>query len=119
MLGVLVRASRVDEFRRLEHENRRRVWHVRGVVSDHIPLCGDPRLALAQAPEHNLFVNNPPLSIYLHAGGINAVYYDLVADERGRLTYIEVTWVDRSDRCGIYCKDPSYVTSALACLCTL
>jgi hypothetical protein len=90
MLGVLVRASRVDEFRRLEHENRRRVWHVRGVVSDHIPLCGDPRLALAQAPEHNLFVNNPPLSIYLHAGGINAVYYDLVADERGRLAYIEV-----------------------------
>jgi len=69
MLGVLVRASRVDEFRRLEHENRRRIWHVRGVVSDHIPLCGDARLALAYAPEHNLFVNNPPLSIYLHAGG--------------------------------------------------
>jgi len=90
MLGVLVRASRVDEFRRLEHENRRRIWRVRGVVSDHIPLCGDGRLALAHAPEHNLFVNNPPLSIYLHAGGTNAVYYDLVADERGRLAHIEV-----------------------------
>ena len=89
-LGVLVRASRVDEFRRLEHENTRRIWRVRGVVSDHIPLCGDERLALAHTPEHNLFVNNPPLSIYLHAGGTNAVYYDLVADERGRLAHIEV-----------------------------
>ncbi|PYV76494.1 MAG: hypothetical protein DMG97_04090 [Acidobacteria bacterium] len=28
-LGVLVRASRVDEFRRLEHENTRRIWRVR------------------------------------------------------------------------------------------
>jgi hypothetical protein len=63
---------------------------VRGVVSDHIPLCGDARSVLAQASEHNLFVNNPPLSIYLHAGGVNAVYYDLVANDQGKLSYIEV-----------------------------
>jgi lipoprotein NlpI len=38
MLGVLIRESRVDEFRRLERENRARIWRVRGVVSDHIPV---------------------------------------------------------------------------------
>jgi hypothetical protein len=84
MLGVLVREGRVDEFRRLERENRVRIWRVRGVVSDHIPLSGDARSALAQAPQHNFFVNNPPLSIYLHAGWVNAVYYDLVANDQGK-----------------------------------
>jgi hypothetical protein len=79
MLGVLVREGRVDEFRRLERENRVRIWRVRGVVSDHIPLCGDARSVLALRSEHNLLVNNPPLSIYLHAGGANAIFYDLVA----------------------------------------
>jgi hypothetical protein len=44
---------------------------------------------LARASEHNLLVNNPPLSIYLHAGGANAVYYDLVANGEGKLSYIE------------------------------
>lgn len=60
------------------------------VVSDHIPLCGDARSVLAQPSEHNLFVNNPLLSIYLHAGGANAIYYDLVAKDEGKLSYIEV-----------------------------
>jgi hypothetical protein len=36
---------------------------------------------LVRASQHNLFVNNPPLSIYLHAGGANAIYYDLVNEE--------------------------------------
>jgi hypothetical protein len=90
MLGVLVREGRVDEFRRLERENRVRIWRVRGVVSDHIPLSGDARSVLAQVPQHNFFVNNPPLSIYLHAGGANAIYYDLVANEAGKLAHIEV-----------------------------
>ena len=44
---------------------------------------------LAQTSQHNLFVNNPPLSIYLHAGGANAIYYDLV-NEEGKLSHIEV-----------------------------
>ena len=89
MLGVLVREGRVDEFRRLELGNRVRIWRVRGIVSDHIPLCGDARSVLVRASQHNLFVNNPPLSIYLHAGGANAIYYDLV-NEEGKLSHIEV-----------------------------
>lgn len=90
MLGVLIRESRVDEFRRLERENRVRIWRVRGVVSDHVPLAGDARSVIAQAPQHNIFVNNSPLSIYLHAGGANAIYYDLVASRDGKLSHIEV-----------------------------
>jgi hypothetical protein len=49
MLGVLVRGGRVDDFRRLERENRVRIWRVRGVVSDHIPLSGD---AVGRGAEH-------------------------------------------------------------------
>jgi len=90
LLGVLVRADRVDEFRRLELENRVRIWRVRGIVSDHIPLTGDARSVLAQSSEHNFFVNNPPLSIYLHGGGANAIYYDLAANAEGKLSHIEV-----------------------------
>jgi hypothetical protein len=90
MLGVLVREGRVNEFQRLERENGVRIWRVRGVVSDHVPLCGDARSVVARIPQHNLFVNNPPLSIYLHAGGANAVYYDLIADPQSKLTHLEV-----------------------------
>jgi hypothetical protein len=35
-------------------------------------------------------LNEDPLSIYLHSGGHRAVYYDLVGDERHKLSYIEV-----------------------------
>jgi hypothetical protein len=84
----------------LERENRVRIWPFE-VVSDHIPLCGDARSVLAQPSEHNLFVNNPLLSIYLHAGGANAIYYDLVAKDEGnfpisksalRLLFLERRW---------------------------
>ena len=61
MLGVLIPEGKVDEFRRLERENRVRIWSVRGVVSDHIPLCGDSLSVLARASQHNLFVKDGEL----------------------------------------------------------
>jgi len=45
---------------------------------------------LARRPEHLFYSNGNPLSIYLHSGGRNAVYYDLLGNEEGRLQFIEV-----------------------------
>ena len=63
---------------------------MRGVVSDSVPLCGDPQ-EVVERPLHNLlYLNEDPLSIYLHSGGLQAIYYDLVGNEGHRLSYVEV-----------------------------
>lgn len=90
-LAVLTRESKWNEIRQLEAERRQRVWRVRAVISDNIPLCGDGNDAVSRPTHHNFFLNENPISIYLHAGGRNAVYYDLIGDvEHGHLNYIEV-----------------------------
>ncbi len=90
VLGVVVRESRVQEFTELERENARRIWRVRGIISDHVPLAGDAGAVLARRPEHLFYLNENPLVIYLHSGGRSVVYYELVAEPDGRLQHIEV-----------------------------
>lgn len=65
-------------------------WQVRAIVSDHTPLAGTFAQVLSRAPEHLIQLNENPLSIYLHHGGDDAVYFDFVADDSGRLKHIEV-----------------------------
>jgi hypothetical protein len=92
ILAVLARQSRMDEIKQLEQSRGLRVWKMRGIVSDAVPLAGSPDEALNRGP-HTLFYVNPqenPLSIYLHSGGRHAVYYDLVGDTGHKLSYIEV-----------------------------
>lgn len=89
-LGVVVPENRTGELRALENERQLRVWRVRGIVSDHIPLAGSIADGLARPPQHMMFLNENPLSVYLHHGGDNAIYYDFVGDESGYLQYIEV-----------------------------
>jgi hypothetical protein len=89
-LAVAVPESRLEELRRLEQERVSRTWRVRGIVSDHVPLVGGIPEVLARPPRHRLFLNQSPLSIYLHHGGNNAVYYDFVGDGTGFLQYVEV-----------------------------
>lgn len=67
-----------------------RIWRVRGLISDSIPLCGDGNDAVARPMYHNFFLNENPISIYLHAGERNAFYYDLAGDMNGHLQSIEV-----------------------------
>jgi len=88
-LGVMVPENRIAELNELEQERQSRVWEVRGIVSDHIPLSGLG--ALVRQPRHRLFLAENPLTIYLHRGGRNAVYFDLVGDSAdGKLEYIAV-----------------------------
>jgi len=89
-LAVLVRESKLSELDALQTERRQRVWRVRAVISDGIPLSGDGGDAVARPSHHNFFLNENPIAIYLHAGGRNAVYYDLAGDNNGHLDTIEV-----------------------------
>lgn len=88
-LGVVVPENRLEELRELQGEQTFRVWEVRGVISDHVPLSGLG--ALTRVPRHRLFLNESPLTIYLHRGGRRAVYFDLVAgDDELKVAYIAV-----------------------------
>jgi hypothetical protein len=80
----------MQEIKQYEESKVSRIWNVRGIVSDSVPLCGDPQDAV-QRPAYNLlYLNEDPLSIYLHSGGRQAIYYDLAGDEQHGLSYIEV-----------------------------
>lgn len=92
-LGVFAKNEKLDEVRELEAARVERVWEVRAVLSDHIPLSGGADSAMARGAYHLFHLNESPLWIYLHSGGRNAVYYELVSDpgdpER-KLKYVAV-----------------------------
>jgi hypothetical protein len=90
ILAILARRSRLQEIHNLQAERRQRIWRVRGVVSDSVPLSGDGDAAITREAHSQFFLNQNPISIYLHAGGRNAVYYDLIGDAQNRLQFIEV-----------------------------
>jgi hypothetical protein len=90
VLGVAVPEERLPELQSLEQAKKRQLWRVRGIVSDHIPLAGDIRGVINSERTHNFFVNSASLTIYLHRGGRDAIFFDLVAQRSGRLDYIEV-----------------------------
>jgi hypothetical protein len=89
-LAVLAEENRLEEVKDLETNRQVRIWKVRGVVSDFVPLAADATEAITRPPVHKVFLNENPLIIYLHKGGWNAVYYDLVANDNRLLKYIEV-----------------------------
>lgn len=89
-LAVVVPGPRLDEVRQLEGERRRRVWTLRAIVADSIPLGGTLPEMLARDSRSGLFLNGQRLTIYLHYGGERAIYYELIGDDDGRLLYIEV-----------------------------
>lgn len=90
VIGVAVPEERLAELQSVEQARKRQLWRVRGVVSDHIPLAGDVRAVIDGERTHNFFLNSELLTIYLHRGGHDAIFFDLVAQPGGRLDYIEV-----------------------------
>jgi hypothetical protein len=92
-LAVVVPGARLEELRALEADRSSRVWVVRAVVADSIPLAGTLDEIISRAPRSGLLLNEERLTIYLHYGGERVVYYDLVGREDGTLSYIEV-WVE-------------------------
>lgn len=93
MLAAMTRPDKLAEITELEKSGNTIVWKVRGIVSDSVPLSGEIFEALKR-PAHNLlFLNEDPLTIYLHAGGKRAIYYDFFGDDKHNLQRIEV-WVE-------------------------
>lgn len=77
-LGVVVRQSRIETLAAVEREGKELTFVVRAVLSDHIPLAGSMEEILSRPSHHLLAVNENKLTIYLHHGGRNAVFFDLV-----------------------------------------
>jgi hypothetical protein len=97
-MAAFARQSRIEEIAGYERSQTRRIWRIRGVVSDHVPLTGDPSGVVKRPSFSQVFVENGPLSLYLHSGGRNAVYFDLVGGYNDRLDHIELR---------VECKFPS------------
>ena len=89
-LGVFAKHEKTAEVKELEQERQTRIWEVRAIISDTIPLSGDADTILNRSINHLFFLNESPLWIYLHSGGANAVYYELVAGHDRHLRYIAV-----------------------------
>ena len=59
-LSILARESRMAEIARLQTERQRRIWRVRGIISDYIPLTGDADAVLQRAPVHSFQLERSP-----------------------------------------------------------
>jgi hypothetical protein len=90
-LAVLVPDDAEEELHALDEVGKRRVWRVRAILADTVPLAGAIETVLGY-PGHPLLVLNvdSPLTIYLHHGADSVVFYELVATADGKLTHIEV-----------------------------
>lgn len=90
LLVALAKKRSRTEILELQSSGVSRVWTVRAVIGSAIPLSGTPAWATEMAGNSNFVLNENPLSIYLHSGGLNAVYYDLRGTDSKSLTHIEV-----------------------------
>jgi len=89
-LVTICHESKLDKIRCIESERKRRRYIVRGIVSDHIPLAGGIE-EIMTAPVNRLIpIRENPLTMYLHYGGSNAVYYDLWPNDDGFLSHVDV-----------------------------
>lgn len=90
-IGVVARRDRVDEIRLLEESSAGQEYFVRAILSDHVPLAGTMDSILSRPVYHGIAVNEKSLTIYLHHGGRNAVFYDLVSSvSSGLIDFIEL-----------------------------
>ncbi|MEA3223758.1 MAG: hypothetical protein U9P49_11425, partial [Thermodesulfobacteriota bacterium] len=89
-LSVVATKSQYERIGQIERKRKARRFLARSFLSDHIPLCGGIGDIISRKTHHLLNVNEDPLSIYLHHGSRNAIFYDLKPDENGLLEYIEV-----------------------------
>jgi hypothetical protein len=90
LLVALAKKSSRTEILELQASGVSRVWTVRAVIGSTAPLSGTPTWATRATGDSNFILNENPLSIYLHSGGHNAVYYDLKGIESNFLTHIDV-----------------------------
>jgi hypothetical protein len=89
-LAAFARISRIAELEEYERTKCNRIWRVRGVVSDHVPLIGTPSMLIDRQSFSHVLMEESPLTLFLHLGGWNAIYFDFVSGDDKQLKYIEV-----------------------------
>jgi hypothetical protein len=67
--GICVPEERIDEVAQLEADPKIRLWTVRAIISDHVPLYGELENVIRRQPEHSLLLNQNPLTIYVSLNG--------------------------------------------------
>jgi hypothetical protein len=105
--GVLIPEKCRREIAELENARQVRLWTVRAVISDHVPLAGTIDSVLSRPSHHSLVLNENPLTIYVHRGGLSAVYFDLYSGPDNRLSHIDVrVETDLPDRAILLAWEP-------------
>lgn len=97
--GICIPEEHREEIAHLASERKVRLWTVRAIISDHVPMAGELEEAIRRPLQHSLMLNENPLTIYVSENGLNAVYYDLKGGEDNRLSHIELrVETDHPDR---------------------
>lgn len=93
-----------DRFAKIEGENTLRKFRVRAILADAIPLTGDLRQLLKPSPFKRIRLQQDPQLLYLHHGGMNAVFYRFVSDGTSDqfLLHIEVVVETTLPRLALY-----------------
>lgn len=89
-LAVVCRVKNAARFRALHEAATPASYRVEAVVGSHLPLMGSLEALVSAAPANSLSVADPPLSIYVHRGGRDAVYLDLQSTTGGPLSSVGV-----------------------------
>ena len=89
-LATVFPESQRENIFRIETDKKKRIYTVRAVISEHIPLAGNIPDLIAKQSKSLLDINGNPLTVYLHHTGTNAVFYDLVPREDSELSHIDV-----------------------------
>jgi hypothetical protein len=89
-LAVVCRARNAARVREFHAAATPASFRVEAVVGSHVPLTGSLEALVSAAPANSLSVADPPLPIYVHRGGRDAVYLDLQSTTGGPLSSIGV-----------------------------
>lgn len=88
---MVYRQSRFREVAGLSIEKKRRKFDVRAIVTDNPPpYCGTLDEILSYAPRNRFTMPDGSFSVWKHYGKKKAVFFDLAADEAGRLARVHV-----------------------------
>jgi hypothetical protein len=105
--GICIPEKHLAEIGQLESDRKVRLWTVRAVISDHVPLYGELEDVIQRHSQHSLLLNQNPLTIYVSLNGRNPVYFDLVGGKDNKLSHIEVrVETDLPDRAILLAWEP-------------
>ena len=89
-LGTFTKYKRVKELKAVQDERSERIWEVRAIISDTVPLSGGADHVLARQYHFTHSSARIRFLSYVHSEGRNAVYYELVGDADNKLTHITI-----------------------------